>query len=507
VAYPARMDTKPSSDALEALRRALGPGGWLESPADVEPYLVDFRRLYRGATPLVARPASVEQVAAVLHLCQAHRIPIVPHGGNTSYCGGATPREDGAELVLSLARLNRIRAIDPDGYSITVDAGCTLQAVQEAARAANRLFPLSLGAEGTAQIGGNLSTNAGGTAVLRYGMMRDLVLGLEVVLPDGRVLDQLRVLRKDNTGYDVKQLFLGAEGTLGVITGASLKLFPLPGDYATALVALGGLGDAVALLGRVRDAFGDAVVAFEFLPRIAHELAVKHVPGTVQPFDHPHPAFALVELAVPARIPEFAERFQAFLVEELEARRLRDVVVANSGAQRDALWHWREHVPEAQKLEGASIKHDVSLPVAQLPAFHDAAAAELARLAPGARIVAYGHVGDGNLHYNLSPAEGDRDAGAFLARAPVVNRAVHDLVARFGGSFSAEHGIGRLKVGELERYEDPVALELMRAVKRAVDPLGLMNPGKVLAAPTIGDGARDAPQAQAPAAVPGAARA
>jgi FAD/FMN-containing dehydrogenase len=473
---------EPSPAALEQLKAALGPGGFLQEPIDVEPYVSDWRRLYHGATPLVARPDTVERVAAVVRICAEHRVGVVPHGGNTSYCGGATPRENGREIVLSLARLNRIREVDPAGYSITVDAGCTLAAVQQAALQADRLFPLSLGSEGTAQIGGNLSTNAGGTAVLRYGMARELVLGLEVVLPDGRVLDQLRRLRKDNTGYDVKQLFLGAEGTLGVITGAALKLYALPAEFVTAFVAIGGIADAVDLLGRVRDAFGDEVVAFEYLPRIAHELAVKHVAGVVVPFATPQPAYALVELALPKALPELAERFDEFLAREIEAGRARDAVVARSGAQRDALWHLREHVPEAQTREGASIKHDVSLPVAALPAFVEAAERRLAELAPGARVVGYGHVGDGNLHFNLSPPAGASpdDVAAFKALAPAVSRAVHDLVARYGGSFSAEHGIGRLKVGELERYEDPVALATMRAIKDTLDPHGIMNPGKVL---------------------------
>ena len=477
--------------AIAALKQALGGDGWLDSAADVAPYLADFRHLYRGATPLVARPKSVAEVAAVITICARARLGIVPHGGNTSYCGGATPDASGRELVLSLARLNRVRAVDATGYALTVDAGCTLAAAQAAAAAAGRLFPLSLGSEGSCQIGGNLSTNAGGTAVLRYGMMRDLVLGLEVVLPDGRVLDQLRSLRKDNTGYDVKQLFLGAEGTLGVITGACLKLFPRPADYVTALAAIGGMADAVALLGRVRDAFGEAVEGFEYVPRIAYELSVAHVPGTVTPFEHPHPAFALIELAAPKPWPELAARFQEFLAAEIEARRVRDAVVANSGAQRDALWSLREHIPDAQTRAGASLKHDVSLPVARLAEFVGRAEAQLASLAPAARIVGYGHVGDGNLHFNLSAppgvAPGTAAEQAFVGLAPLVKRAVHDLVAEFGGSFSAEHGIGRLKTGELERYEDPVALAVMRAVKSALDPYGTMNPGKVLAR-SAGDG-------------------
>jgi len=469
---------------ITSLKAALGPAGWLEAPGDVAAFVEDFRRLYQGSSPLVVRPGSVDEVATVLRLCAAGGVGVVPQGGNTSYCGGATPHADGSEIVLSLARLNRIRNVDAAGYALTLDAGCTLAAAQTAATAAERHFPLSLGSEGSCQVGGNLSTNAGGTAVLRYGMMRDLVLGLEVVMPDGRVLDQLRSLRKDNTGYDIKQLFLGAEGTLGVITGACLKLFAAPGDYVTALVALAGIGEAVALLGRVRDTFGDAVEGFEYLPEVARELAARHISGVVAPFDERHPAYALVEIAAPRAMPEFASRVEAFFASEMEAGRLRDAVLAKSGAERDALWFLRESIPPAQTREGASLKHDVSLPVGRLAAFVAEADRLLAVLAPGARVVGYGHVGDGNLHFNLSPppgvAAGSVEEGAFLALAPAVKRALHDLVAGLGGSFSAEHGIGQLKVGELERYEDPVALELMRRVKQAFDPHGIMNPGKVL---------------------------
>jgi len=470
--------------AVPALKAALGAGAWLEAPADVAPYLSDFRKLYRGAALLVARPNSVAQVASVVRVCHDAGIGIVPHGGNTSYCGGATPREAGNEIVLSLERLNRIRRVDATGGSLTLDAGCTLAAAQAAASGVERRLPLSLGSEDSCQIGGNLSTNAGGTAVLRYGMMRDLVLGLEVVLADGRVLDQLRSLRKDNTGYDVKQLFLGAEGTLGVITGACLKLFPEPGDFLTALVAVDGIAAAVGLLGRVRDAFGDSVEGFEYVPSIGLELARRHLEGVVAPVAEPYAGFVLVELAAPRRLPEARARFEEFLTAALDSGHARDAVVATSGAQRDALWFLREHIPEAQTREGASIKHDVSLPIACLAEFVATAEVRLAELAPGARIIGYGHVGDGNLHFNLSPppgvARGSAAEAEFLARAPEINRAIHDLVAALGGSFSAEHGIGRLKVAELERYEDPVALELMRRLKSALDPRGIMNPGKVL---------------------------
>jgi len=465
----------PSARAIADLSALAGPGAALTDAAELEPYRMDFRRLYHGDTALVLRPASVAAVSAIVAYAAREDIALVPHGGNTSYCGGATPREDRDEVVLSLGRLNRIRDVDADGYTITVDAGCVLADVQRAAAAAHRLLALSLGSEGSCQIGGNLSTNAGGTSVLRYGMMREQVLGLEVVLPDGRVLDQLRGLRKDNTGYDVKQLFLGAEGTLGIITGACLKLHALPRAHLTALVAVADMATAVHTLSVLRDAFGDGVTGFEYMPRLAVELALRHVAGTVLPLPVHYPAYVLVEIdddgdgAGPARLAETLAG----------APQLLDAAVAMNEEQRARMWFLREHIPEAQRREGASLKHDVSLPVARLAAFVDEAAAMLQEVAPGSRLVAYGHVGDGNLHFNLSPAPGS-DGSQLLASEHGVRRAVHDLVARHGGSFSAEHGIGRLKVGELERYEDPVALDLMRTLKAALDPRGIMNPGKVL---------------------------
>ena len=471
--------SRPPAAALTELAEALGPGGVLTDAADVAPYAVDFRGLYHGHTPLVARPDSVERVAAVISIAARHRLAIVPQGGNTSYCGGATPHEDGTEIVLSLARLNRVRSVDAAGYSITVDAGCTLAKVQQAAAESDRLFPLSLGSEGTCQIGGNLSTNAGGTAVLRYGMVRDLVLGLEVVLADGRRLDQLKCLRKDNTGYDVKQLFLGAEGTLGVITGACLKLFPLPAAQLTAFVAVDGMAAAVALLSRLRGRFGDAVTAFEYLPYSAYEMAQRRLPGVAHPIADAYPGYVLLELGMAQAAEAQGDALEQFLSEALARGELKDAVLAHSARERDALWYLRSHIPEAQKREGASLKHDISLPITALAAFVAEAESALARLAPAGRLVAYGHLGDGNLHFNLSPAPGASDA-ELTALADPVQRLVHDLVAAHGGSFSAEHGIGRLKVAELVRYEDPVALDVMRNLKRALDPQGIMNPGKVL---------------------------
>jgi FAD/FMN-containing dehydrogenase len=472
----------PSAATLAALKEILGPGGFLEAAADREPFEVDFRGLHRGGTPLVALPDSTARVAELVACCARERVALVPQGGNTSYCGGATPRGSGREIVVSLRRMRRIRALDALADSLTAEAGCVLAELQAAAAGANRLLPMSLGSEGSATLGGLVSTNAGGTAVLRYGMMRALVLGLEVVLPDGRVLDQLSSLRKDNTGYDVKQLFIGAEGTLGIVTAATLRLFPRPAAQATAFAALASPGAALGLLARLREALGDSVTTFELVPRIALDFVCRHVPGARDPFGATHAWYALVEASLAASDEAFAARFESVLGAAIEAGDVADAAVASSGAQREALWKLRETIPEAQGREGASLKHDVSVAPSRLPAFIDGGRALLERIAPGARLVAYGHLGDGNLHFNLSEPEGG-DGGALAGRADAIRRAVHDLVAAHGGSISAEHGIGQLKVGELERYEDPAALDLMRAVKRAIDPQGLMNPGKVLRDP------------------------
>jgi FAD/FMN-containing dehydrogenase len=424
-------------------------------------------------------PRSVEQVSQLVAYCNDQRIGIVPHGGNTSYCGGATPDDSGRQIVLSLKRINRIRNVDALNYSLVAEAGCILADVQRAAAAAERFFPLSLGSEGTCQIGGNLSTNAGGTNVLRYGMMRDLVLGLEVVLPDGRLLSSLRTLRKDNTGYDIKSLFLGAEGTLGIITAASLKLFPKIRAAATAFVAVPHVQAAVELLARVREASGDRVSSFELIPRIGIDLTVRHIPGVADPFKQPYEWHVLCELSSSRAADRLDDLLQDCLAGSMESGLVLDAVIAQSERERQALWKVRETIPEAQRLDGASLKHDISVPVTSLAAFVEQASSWVQGNVPDGRLVAYGHVGDGNLHFNLNQAPGAaRDA--FLAREPLIKRAIHDLVRDFGGSFSAEHGIGRLKVGELERYALPAELDLMRAVKRAFDPNGILNPGKVL---------------------------
>jgi FAD/FMN-containing dehydrogenase len=474
------MPRPPSPGTLDELKAAVGDGGWLDSPLDTAPYVVDFRRLFRGATPLVLQPRDVAQVSRILRICQRDQVAVVPSGGNTGYCGAATPDDSGTQIVLSMRRLKQIRQLDPANGSMVVEAGCTLAEAQGAARSVDRLFPLSLGSEGTAQIGGNLSTNAGGTAVLRFGMMRDLVLGLEVVLADGRVMSALKSLRKDNTGYDMKSVFIGAEGTLGVITAASLKLFPSPKDTATALVGVGSPQRALDLLGRMRSAAGDQITTCELMPRIAVELTVKHIPGVANPLAQDAAWYVLLELTS----PNPRQLLTALLTNELESLAadglIQDALIATSIAQSLAMWKLRESVPEAQRHHGASLKHDVSVPVSSIPQLIEAGAALVRRLAPEGDVFSYGHMGDGNLHFNVAQRPGT-DTAAFLSRGKPLEHAIFDLVDGMGGSISAEHGIGRLKTAEFASRADPVELALMRDLKRTLDPLGILNPGKVLA--------------------------
>jgi FAD/FMN-containing dehydrogenase len=471
--------TAGDADLRGKLRAVLGAGGLLTEAAELAPYLRDHRRLYEGAALAVALPRSVAEVSRVLALCDAHRVGVVPHGGNTGYCGGATPDGSGRELVVALSRLNRIRSVDPANDSLVAEAGCTLAQVQAAAAGADRLFPLSLGSEGSCQLGGNLSTNAGGTSVLRYGMARELVLGLEAVLADGRVLELLSTLRKDNTGYDVKSLFLGAEGTLGIITAASVKLFPMVRDRATALVAVADVRAAVALLARMRSATSDRVSSFELLPRAALDLTLRHIPGITDPLGSPYPWYVLCELSGSASTDALAALLQEGLAAALAQGAILDAAIAVSEREREALWKIRGSIPEAQRREGAGMKHDISLPIGRLADFMAVAVAWVDEHVPDGRLIAYGHVGDGNLHFNIGALDGAAAPG-LLARTDTVRRAIHDLVAVFGGSFSAEHGIGLLKVDELERYTSPVELSVMRAIKQALDPHNTMNPGKVL---------------------------
>ena len=474
----------PSADThtaamLARIAEVVGPQGVLTSTEDIEPHVIDWRGAYRGATPLVVRPANAEEVAAVVKLCAGTGTPIVPQGGNTSLCGGSVPHADGREIVLSLTRMNRIRAIDLDNDTITVEAGCVLANLQKAADDADRLFPLSLAAEGSCQIGGNLSTNAGGVAVLRYGNARDLVLGLEVVLADGQIWNGLRGLRKDNTGYDLKHLFIGAEGTLGIITAAVLKLFPRPKKKATALVAVRDPQAAVALLSHVRGHCGDRLTGFEIIARVCLDLVLQHIQDSHDPLSQRYPWYVLVELSDTLAASPLEQTLEQTLTEAIEIGLAQDAVIAASEAQARALWALRENISEAQRIDGVSIKHDVSVPVSCISEFMRRADEALMQAFPAIRIVAFGHIGDGNIHYNCSKPQ-TAENRVFLASQADVNRIVYDIVASLGGSISAEHGLGQLKRDEIGRYKSALELELMRSVKRALDPHNLMNPGKVL---------------------------
>ncbi len=462
------------------LQSVVGPNGFLDERSDLDGYLAESRGLYRGVTPLVLLPSTTAEVAAILRLCTHHRIGVVPQGGNTGLVGGGIPNStpDRPQILVSARRLNRIRALDADNFSITAEAGCVLATVQEAAARAGRLFPLSLAAEGSCHLGGNISTNAGGTAVLRFGTMRDLVLGLEVVLPDGRVLDGLRSLRKDNTGYDLKQLFIGAEGTLGFVTAATCKLFPQQRSVVTAWLAVPSVSAAIAVYAAARDQLGDDLTAFEFANQLTVDFVRKHVAGSRSPLEAGSPWYLLVEVSTSRLDDALESQVQEFLVRVQTAGLITDGVVAASGPQRDALWRLRHSMSEAQKKEGASIKHDVSVPVASMEQFLAQATPVVEQLVPGVRVVAFGHLGDGNVHFNLSQPPG-ADGAEFLARWAEISHRVHEIAIGLGGSFSAEHGIGTLKVGELASWRGGVPLDLMKTVKRAIDPLGIMNPGKL----------------------------
>ena len=466
-------------EIARGLRGILGRAGLVDDPERIAPRLVDERGKFRGRAALMARPSTTAETAATVRFCAERRIAVVPQGGNTSMCGGATPHEHGREIIVDMSRMNRVRGLDAANAAMTAEAGCVLADLQAAAAGAGLMLPLSLAAEGSCQIGGNISTNAGGTNVLRHGMARAQVLGLEAVLPDGEVWDGLRALRKDNTGYDLKQLFIGAEGTLGVITAAALKLEPAPRSGATAWAAVADPEAALALLNLAREAAGDALCAFEFQSRRCVDFVTRNVPGARDPFAGRHDWFVLVELASPAADAPLGAALESLLARALERGCAADAVIAASEGQARALRALRECVSEAQKPEGGSIKHDVSVPVSRVPEFLRRADAAVEAAIPGARPVAFGHMGDGNVHYNVTQPEG-MDRAAFLAEWDRLNEVVHDLAAAMGGSFSAEHGIGRLKRGALAKYRPPVELALMRRIKQALDPHGIMNPGKIV---------------------------
>jgi FAD/FMN-containing dehydrogenase len=470
---------------LESLRQTLGATHVLTGE-QAAPYLTDWRKNYRGNALAVARPANAEEVAAVLRLCARRRVAVVPQGGNTGQAGGATPDDSGQSVLLLLGRLDQIRAIDADNDTITVEAGCILQAVQDAARSAGRLFPLSLGAEGSCTIGGNLATNAGGTQVLRYGNARELTLGLEVVTAEGRIWHGLRGLRKDNTGYDLRDLYIGSEGTLGVITAATLKLYPLPVAQRTALVALRSIHHAVALLARARKHCGASLTAFEVMSGACIELVTRVYPQQRLPFMTAFaPWYVVLELSDSESEEHAQAQFDRMLGEALEAGEIDDAAISASIAQSDALWRLRESITLALACEGKCIKHDISLPASRIEAFVHSADAMLRSAFPGIRNMTFGHLGDGNLHYNLVKAMGQPEQ-EFLARSAEISRLVHDQVHAHAGSISAEQGVGQLRVDDLPRYKNAVELDLMRRIKRALDPLGIMNPGKVLG-PAVND--------------------
>jgi FAD/FMN-containing dehydrogenase len=470
------MTTHPPIERLAAI---VGATGLITDARDMEPYVVDWRRYYRGRTPAVVRPASTEEVAAVVKLCAETGTGVVPQGGNTGMCGGATPSAAGNEIVLALGRMNRVREVDTLNNTITADAGCILANLQQSAIAADRFFPLSLGAEGSCQIGGNLATNAGGINVLRYGNTRDLALGLEAVLPDGRVWNGLKGLRKDNTGYDLKDLFIGSEGTLGVITGAVLKLYPRPRTRLTALIAVADPAAAVQLLAHLRGACGERISAFEILSRLCLELVLKHIPATREPLPQSHLWQVLVELADTTAGGSLRDDFERAVAEAGEEGLVRDAVIAESTAQSQSLWRMRETIPEASRDEGLLYRHDISLTISRIPEFIATASAALERSFPGVRIICFGHLGDGNLHFNCFVPGRHKDDPA-ARDASDVNRVVLDIVHQFGGSFSAEHGIGQSKRSELAYYKSALELDTMRALKRTFDPRNIMNPGKVL---------------------------
>ncbi len=476
------MEADLSPELLRRFTSIVGPAGIVTDTVALAPALTEWRGLYTGRTPALLAPATPSETSEILAICQSERIGVVPQGGNTGLVGGAIPAStrEHPEIVLSARRMKTVREVDPENYTMTVEAGCLLADIQEAAADADRFFPLSLAAEGSCQIGGNISTNAGGTNVLRYGTTRDLVMGLEVVMADGRIFNGLRGLRKDNAGYDLKQLFIGAEGTLGFITAATCKLFPRPLSVATAWVAVPDPDAAIHLNSEARRLLGDQLIALELINRLAVEFVLEHIDGCRDPLDAPSEWVLLLELG--SMEPGIAAdtALETFLARAMEEGLVTDAILAQSALQRDELWHMRHNISAAQKMAGAGIKHDISVPVSRIGEFLDNAQRFVTERVPGIKVVAFGHLGDGNLHFNLNqPDNMDRDQ--FLGLWDEIGSAVHTLAAELGGSFSAEHGVGVLKTGELVRLRGGVELALMRQIKAALDPHGIMNPGKLLA--------------------------
>ncbi len=469
----------PTPELIARFREIVGPEHALTDPDQQLPYLREWRDLFIGRAPVVLRPGSTEEVSRILALANEARVGVVPQAGNTGLVGGQIPFQTGNEIVVSVSRLKQIRDINPAAYVMTVEAGLTLAECRAAAERADRLFPLSLPSEGSCQIGGNLATNAGGVGVLAYGNARQLVLGLEVVLADGRVVPGLKALKKDNTGYDLRDLFIGSEGTLGIITAAVLRLFPRPAESATAMVALAEISHALDLFSLAQETAGRSVTAFEFIPRICIEFVLRHIPGTREPFPKAYPWYVLMEISGAKPDGQAARDMEDVLGQAAERGLLLDAVLASSLTQARELWRLRESVSEAQKPEGGNIKHDVSVPIARIAEFIERADRIVESICPGARPLPLGHFGDGNVHYNVAQPIG-MEKERFLELWDKISSEVHALVVEMGGSISAEHGIGRMKRGDLERYKSPVELDLMRRIKAAFDPNGILNPGKVL---------------------------
>jgi FAD/FMN-containing dehydrogenase len=470
------MPASPTDTLLRDLEALLGPRGFTRAADDMAPWLTDWRGRYHGAAAALLSPGSAGEVAAIVRRCAAAGVALVPQGGNSSMVGGATPLEDGGALILSLRRMNRIRSLSPEDNALTAEAGAILANVHEAAAGMGRRFPLTLGARGSATIGGLVSTNAGGTQVLRFGPMRSLVLGIEAVLPDGSLFEGLSPLRKDNRGYDLKQLLIGAEGTLGVVTAATLRLVPAIGSRAVAWVGLKSPRAALKLLRRLEERLGDALESFELVPANALALVLRHIPGTRAPLDTPQPWNVLVETVAPAHAADVREALEAALGLALEESAATDAFLAGSEAQAEALWKLRDSISEAQRGEGPGLKHDISVPVSAMPEFVVEAARSVEERYPGARVIAFGHLGDGNVHFNVQPPP---IPGWFEARGEDVSGFVYDLVVAAGGSISAEHGIGQMKAATLARTDPPARLAALRAIKQALDPQGIMNPGKL----------------------------
>jgi FAD/FMN-containing dehydrogenase len=469
----------PSNELLDRFAAIVGEANTVRDPQQMDAYLVELRHLYAGKASLVLRPGSTEEVSQILKLANETGTAVVPQGGNTGLVGGQIPFDSGEEIIVSLSRMNAIRSIDPEGNTMTVDAGVILEQAQTAADQVGRLFPLSLASEGSCQIGGNLSTNAGGTAMLAYGNARNMVLGLEVVLADGRIWEGLRALRKDNTGYDLKDLFIGAEGTLGIITGAVLKLHPKPEERSTAFAGLNSIEDAARFFGLARQSVGSELTTFEVIPRVGIQMVLKHGQQVRHPLSDEYEWYALIELTGLEATGATNTSLENLLGEALEEDTLQDAVIASSIAQRNEIWRLRDLMSEVQSIEGGSIKHDVSVPIALIPEFINRANDLVEVIVPGSRPVPFGHYGDGNIHYNVSqPVEMDRDI--FMAQWDPVCAGVHGIVLDLNGSISAEHGIGRMKRESLKKVKSEVEMDMMQQIKTLFDPNGILNPGKVL---------------------------